>query len=255
MLQGKKVLIVGMMSERSIAYGIASKMFEHGAQLGFSSLPRFRSRVEKMSKDWSSFLINECDVTSDDEIANLVEEVKNSVGKIDVLIHSIAFAPRDHLESDLLENLTREGFRVSQEVSSYSLAALTKSLLPVMNDNGAICTLTYLGSERVVPHYNIMGPAKASLESMVRYLALACGDRNIRVNAVSSGPIKTPSAAGIKNMKQMVDVFAERSPIKKPVTADQVGNVCAFLCSDLASAVTGGVFYVDNGHNIMASCG
>ncbi len=249
-LSGKKALIVGVMSDRSIAYGVAKSMHEHGAQLGFSYLERFESRVKDLTADWSPFMLSACDVANDADIQKLADDVKETVGEIDILVHSVAFAPRDHLEGDFLQNLTRSGMQQAHDVSSYSLPLLTKALLPCMSDNGSILTMTYLGSSRAMSHYNVMGTAKASLESSVRYLALCCGKRGIRVNAVSSGPIRTASASGIKDLRDMIDHVAKNSPIAKPIDIDQVGNTCAFLASPLASGITGSIIYVDHGYHI-----
>ncbi len=250
MLSGKKVLVIGMMSERSIAYGVANAMHGLDAELGFSCMARFEDRIKKISEPWSPFMINVCDVSQDADIEKLASEVAKC-GKIDAIVHSIAFAPRDHLEGGILKNLTREGFQMAHDISAYSLAAVTKACLPHMNDNGAIVALTYLGSSKIIPNYNVMGPCKASLESMVRYLAYDCGKRGIRVNAVSAGPVRTPAASGIKNMGQMLSKVAACSPIKKTITTTQVGNVTAFLCSDMSSGITGEVIFVDNGYHAM----
>lgn len=250
MLKNKKVLIIGMMSERSIAYGVAKSMHGFGASLGFSCMERFQGRIEKISQPWSPFLLNVCDVSQDDEVERLAEQIAQQ-GKIDAIVHSIAFAPRDHLEGGILKNMTREGFLSAHDISVYSLAALTKACLPHMNDNGAIVALTYLGSSKIIPNYNVMGPCKASLESMVRYLAYDCGQRGIRVNAVSAGPVRTPAASGIKNMGTMLNRVAESSPIQKAITTEQIGNATAFLCSDLSNGITGEVIFVDNGYHAM----
>lgn len=252
MLKEKKVLVIGMMSERSIAYGVAKSMVGFGAQIGFSCMERFEERVKKISQDWNPFVLNVCDVSSDSDIANLAGAVA-SHGKIDAIIHSIAFAPRDHLEGGILKNITREGFLTSHNISVYSLAALTKALLPHMNDHGSIVALTYLGANKIIPNYNVMGPCKASLESLVRYLAYDCGERGIRVNAISAGPVRTPAASGIKDMGLMLKRVAASSPIQKPITTEQVGNTAAFLCSDLSSGITGEVIFVDNGYHAMGA--
>ncbi|MEC8383274.1 MAG: enoyl-ACP reductase [Pseudomonadota bacterium] len=251
MLAGKKALIVGLMSDRSIAYGVSDRLFAQGCKLGFSSMERFTERVTKLTEAWSPFMMHPCDVMSDDDIESLAKKVCDTVGKIDILVHSVAFAPRDHLEGTILSNLTREGISQAHEVSSHSLPLLTKALLPCINDNGSIITMTYLGASRVVPNYNVMGAAKASLEASVRYLACACGDRGIRVNAISAGPIRTPAASGIRDLRTMIDYVGSKSPIAKPITAEQVGDVCAFLSSDMASSITGSVIYADHGYHIM----
>ena len=250
MLKGKKVLIIGMMSERSIAYGVADAMHGFNANLGFSCMARFEERIKKMSQPWSPFMLNVCDVSKDEDIEKLAQDVAKT-GKIDAIVHSIAFAPRDHLEGGILKNLTREGFQTAHDISVYSLAAVTKACLPYMNDHGAIVALTYLGSSKIIPNYNVMGPAKASLESMVRYLAYDCGTRGIRVNAVSAGPVRTPAASGIKNMGKMLTRVASCSPIQQTITTTQIGNATAFLCYDLSSGITGEVLFVDNGYHAM----
>ena len=250
MLKEKKVLVIGMMSERSIAYGVANAMHGFEAQLGFSCMERFQQRVEKISQPWSPFMINVCDVSKDEQIEKLAKEVEQH-GKIDAIVHSIAFAPQAHLEGGILKNLTREGFLTAHDISVYSLAAVTKACLPFINDGGSIVALSYLGSSKVIPHYNVMGPCKASLESMVRYLAYDCGKRAIRVNAVSAGPVRTPAASGIKDMGMMLNRVANSSPIQRPITTTQIGNVTAFLCSDLSSGITGEVVFVDNGYHTM----
>ncbi|MEC8881908.1 MAG: enoyl-ACP reductase [Pseudomonadota bacterium] len=250
MLKDKKVLVIGMMSERSIAYGVAKSMHGFDAKIGFSCMQRFEERVKKISQDWNPFMVNVCDMAKDEDITNMAEEVARH-GKIDAIVHSIAFAPRDHLEGGILKNMTREGFLMSHDISVYSLAAVTKALLPHMNDNGSVVALTYLGSSKIIPNYNVMGPCKASLESMVRYLAYECGSRNIRVNAISAGPVRTPAASGIKDMGLMLNRVALSSPIKKPITTEQIGNTAAFLCSDLSSGITGEVVFVDNGYHAM----
>lgn len=250
MLKSKRVLVIGMMSERSIAYGVAKAMAGQEAELGFSCMERFQSRVEKISAPWSPFMVNTCDVASDDDIQKMADDIAK-IGKIDAIVHSIAFAPRDHLEGGILQNMTRSGFLTAHEISVYSLAAVAKACLPHMNDGGAIIALTYLGAGKIIPHYNVMGPCKASLESMVRYLAYECGQRNIRVNAISAGPVRTPAASGIKDLSVMLQRVARSSPIKKPITIEQIGNVAAFLCSDLASGITGEVIFVDNGYHAM----
>ena len=250
MLKGKNVLVIGMMSERSIAYGVAKSMHDFQANIGFSCMERFEQRVKKISKNWDPFLVNVCDMAKDEDIAKLAVDIE-AYGKIDAIIHSIAFAPRDHLEGGILKNMTREGFLTSHDISVYSLAAVTKALLPHMNDNASVVALTYLGSSKIIPNYNVMGPCKASLESMVRYLAYECGSRSIRVNAISAGPVRTPAASGIKDMGLMLNRVASSSPIQKPITTEQIGNVAAFLCSDLSSGITGEVIFVDHGYHAM----
>ena len=247
MLNKKKILVIGIMSDRSIAYGIAHAMNVQGAELGLSYLERFEDRVASLAEPWKPWLLKACDATNEDQIRDLVEAVKEKVGKIDGLVHSIAFAPKELLEGGFLDNMTREGFLQAHDVSSYSFSAFVKAFLPIMNEQGAFCTMTYLGSQRAIPNYNIMGVAKASLEASVRYLAMDCAKYDIRVNAVSAGPVRTPSAAGVKDMRAAIGRIANASMIKKRITIEQVGNVCSFLCSPLSSGITGEVIYVDNG--------
>ena len=253
MLQGKKVLIVGMMGEKSIAYGVAKAMYCQGAELGFSCMARFKPRLDGLCAHFDPWLVHATDLSDDQQIEDLAKAVVARVGKIDIIVHSVAYAPKDHLEGDYLDNLTREGFLQAHDISSYTLAALTKTFLRFINPDGAIITLSYMGAQRAMPNYNVMGVAKASLESQVRYLALACGKRAVRVNAVSAGPIRTASAAGVKGLRGMIDQVAKVSPRPQAVTTDEVGQACTFLCSDMASAVTGTVLYVDNGYNILGA--
>lgn len=252
MLKNKRILVVGMMSERSIAHGVAKAMHGFDADLGFSSMERFQSRIEKISAPWSPFLLNACDVTKDADIAALAEQVAAS-GKIDGIVHSIAFAPRDHLEGGVLDHITRDGFLAAHDVSVYSLAAITKALLPHMNDGASIVALTYLGANKIIPHYNVMGPCKASLESLVRYMAYDLGKRGMRVNAVSAGPVRTPAASGIKGLSTMLHKVAESSPIAQPISTAQIGNAVSFLSSDLSSGITGEVIFVDHGYHAMGA--
>lgn len=252
MLAGKTVLIVGMMSERSIAYGIAQAMHAQGARLIFSCMERFVPRVTEIAKQWQEdTLVIPCDLSKDEDIEALRLTIQSCGTMLDALVHSVAFAPRDHLEGGILDALTREGFRQSLDVSVYTCAALTKALLPHINKGGSVVALSYIGAQRAIEHYNIMGVAKAALESSVRYMARDCGKRGIRVNAVSAGPVRTASAAGIKGMSSMLSHVAERSPVPEPVTILQIGNVCAFLCSELAQCVTGEVVFADNGYHCV----
>lgn len=254
-LSGKRILITGLLSNKSIAAGIANAMHREGAQLAFTyQNERFKERVEKLAAEYDSTLVIPCDVANDDEITEAFKQLGAHWDSLDGLIHSIAYAPADQLEGSYDEVVTREGFRIAHDVSSYSLAALSKGALPLMQaakGQGSILTLTYLGAEKVVPSYNVMGLAKASLEANVRYLASSLGPKGIRVNAISAGPIKTLAASGIKDLKTMLSHHEEKAPLRKNVTADEVGNVAAFLCSDLASGVTGEITYVDAGYNIV----
>ena len=253
-LTGKKALVVGIASNRSIAYGIAGAMHREGAELAFSyANEKLKPRVEKFAAEFESDIVLPCDVTSDDEISALFEQLGERWDRLDALVHSVAFAPREALAGDYLENLDREGFRIAHDISSYSLAALSKAARPMMQDgNGSIITMSYLGSERALPNYNIMGVAKASLEANVRYLAAALGPQGIRVNSISAGPIKTLAAAGIGDFKKILDEVATNAPLRRNVTIEDVGNTGAFLCSDLAAGITGENIYVDSGYNIVS---
>jgi enoyl-[acyl-carrier protein] reductase I len=252
-LSGKKALIVGIASNRSIAYGIARAMHREGAELAFSyANDRLKSRVEKFAAEFESDIVLPCDVASDAEISDLFAQLGQRWQQLDALVHSVAFAPREALAGDYLENLDREGFRIAHDISSYSLAAMAKAARPLMqNTNGSIITMTYLGSQRALPNYNIMGVAKASLEANVRYLAAALGPEGIRVNSVSAGPIKTLAAAGISQFRRMMAHVEGTAPMRRSITPREVGDVAAFLCSDLASGVTGETTFVDAGYNIL----
>jgi enoyl-[acyl-carrier protein] reductase I len=253
-LAGKKALIVGIASNRSIAYGIAQAMHREGAELAFSyANDRLKPRVEKFAAEFDSDIVLPCDVSIDNEITGLFSQLGKHWGSLDIMVHSVAFAPREALDGDYLNNLDREGFRIAHDISSYSLAAMAKAGRSMMqNTNGAIITMTYLGSERALPNYNVMGVAKASLEANVRYLAAALGPEGIRVNSISAGPLKTLASAGIGSFKKILDEVATNSPLRRNVTIDQVGNTAAFLCSDLASGITGENIYVDSGYNIVS---
>ncbi len=251
-LNGKRALIVGLASNRSIAWGIAQAMHREGAELAFTyQNERLKPRVEKMAAECDSELTFPLDVTNDDEINAVFANLKQSWGYLDIIIHSVAFAPKEELEGDFLENVSREGFRIAHDISSFSFAALAKAGYPLMEGrNGALLTLSYLGAERVLQNYNIMGLAKASLEANVRYMASSLGPKGIRVNAVSAGPIRTLAAAGIKSFRAMLDYNQHNTPLRRNVTIEEVGNVAAFMCSDLASGMTGEITYVDAGYNI-----
>lgn len=253
-LAGKKALVAGIASNRSIAYGIAQAMHREGAELAFSyPNEKLQPRVEKFAEELGSSIVLPCDVTSDDDITGLFEQLGRHWDRLDALVHSIAFAPREALAGDYLENLDREGFRLAHDISSYSLTGMAKAARPLMqNGNAAIITMTYLGSERALPNYNIMGVAKASLEANVRYLAAALGPEGIRVNSISAGPIKTLAAAGIGDFKKILDEVETNAPLRRNVTIEDVGNVGAFLCSDLAGGITGENIYVDSGYNIVS---
>ncbi len=253
-LQNKNILITGLLSSRSIAYGIAKAMHREGAQLAFSYQgERIKDRVVDLAGEFDSKLVLPCDVASDGEIDALFAQLGNQWKGLDGIIHSIAFAPREALAGDYLDSVTREAFRIAHDVSSYSFAALAKAGLPMMQGrSAALLTLTYLGAERSFPSYNVMGLAKASLEANVRYMAQSLGPRGIRVNAISAGPIKTLAAAGIGSFGKLLAFSEKQSPLRRNVTIDEVGNTAAFLCSDLASGITGEITYVDAGFNTTA---
>lgn len=252
-LAGKRILITGLLSNRSIAYGVAKAARREGAELAFTyQNERFKERVTEMAGEFGSILAFPCDVASDAEIAALFSELGKKWNALDGLVHAIAFAPRDAITGDFLQGLSREAFRIAHDVSSYSFAALAKAALPLMQGRtGALVTLTYLGAERVVPGYNTMGLAKASLEASVRYLAANLGPKGVRVNAVSAGPIKTLAASGISGFGKILKYVAENAPLQRNVTTEEVGNVAAFLLSDLAAAVTGEIVYADAGFNTV----
>jgi enoyl-[acyl-carrier protein] reductase I len=253
MLQNKKALIVGAVSNRSIAYGIAQAMAAQGAEVALSyQNERLAERVQKLASTLGSDFTLQCDVTSDNEIKAMFEAITSKWGELDILVHSVAFAPQDQLQGSFVESVTREGFRIAHDVSSYSLAALAKEAMPLMKKSrGSIMTVTYLGSTRVFPNYNTMGPAKASLEATVRYLANSMGPHGIRVNSISAGPIRTLAASGISSFKKMLDYNKNTTPLRANVTTEQVGNASAFICSDLASGITGEIIHVDNGFHAV----
>lgn len=256
-LHGKRALIVGVASPRSIAWGIAEAMHEQGAELAFTfQNEKLLSRVEKIAEQTGSGIILPCDVASDAEINSVFSELHKHWDYYDILVHSVGFAPREQLEGDYMDVITREGFQIAHDISSYSFAALAKAGLPLMQGrNAALLTLTYMGSTRAMPSYNVMGLAKASLEANVRYMAQSLGPKGIRVNAISAGPIKTLAAAGIAQFRSMLAHVEETAPLRRTITPREVGNVAAFLCSDLASGITGETTFVDAGHNIIGMGG
>jgi enoyl-[acyl-carrier protein] reductase I len=253
-LAGKKILITGLLSNRSIAYGIAQACHREGAELAFTyQNERFTDRVTKMAADFDSSMVFACDVADDAQIAALFERLATSWDGLDGLVHSIAFAPGEALDGDFLDGLSREAFRIAHEVSAYSFPALCKAARPMMQGrNGSVLTLSYLGAVRALPNYNVMGLAKASLEASVRYLAASLGPQGIRANAVSAGPIKTLAASGIGNFGKLLAYNERNAPLRRNVTIQEVGNVAAFLLSDLASGVTGEITYVDGGFSQTA---
>ena len=252
-LANKRALIVGLASNRSIAWGIAQAMQREGAELAFTyQNEKLQDRVEKMAAELGSEIIVPCDVSSDEQIEKVFDHLDNYWDGLDIIVHSVAFAPREELEGDYLDTVTREGFRTAHEISSYSFAALAKAGRNMMEGrNGSLLTLSYLGAVRAMPNYNIMGLAKASLEANVRYMAYSLGPDGIRVNAISAGPIKTLAAAGITNFRRMLDEVEQNAPLRRNVSINDVGNTAAFLCSDLAAGITGDVIYVDSGYHIV----
>jgi len=249
LLSGKKVLVTGLLSNRSIAYGIARAARREGADLAFTYVgDRFKDRVTELAKDFESSAVYPCDVASDEQIAALIVSLRALWGGLDGLVHAIGFAQREAIAGELLDGLSREAFREAHDISAYSFPALAKAALPLMEGRGgALLTLTYLGSERVVPHYNTMGLAKASLEASVRYLAANLGPKGLRVNAISAGPIKTLAASGISGFGRILKFVEENAPMRRNVTIDQVGNAAVFLLSDLSAGVTGEILMVDGG--------
>ncbi len=252
-LNGKRALIVGVASNRSIAWGIAQAMRREGAELAFTYQgEKLKSRVEEMATECGSSLYFPCDVGDDAQIDTLMTDLGKRWDGLDIVVHSVAFAPREQLEGRFVDSVTREGFRMAHDISAYSFVALAKAAYPLMKGRqGALLTMTYAGAVRAIPNYNVMGPAKASLEASVRFLAQDLGPEGIRVNAISAGPIKTLAAAGISGFRGMLSKAEEASPLRRNVTIDEVGNVGAFLCSDLASGITGEITYVDAGYNIL----
>src|ERR1700709_2354265 len=247
-LTGKKLLITGVLSNRSIAYGIARACHAQGAELAFSYVgERFKERITEFAGDFGSSPIFDCDVGDDAQIAKLFQDLSGHWPKFDGFVHSIGFAPREAIAGDFLDGLSRESFRIAHDISAYSFPALAKAPLPQLRDKSALLTMTYLGAVRAVPAYNTMGLAKASLEASVRYLAANLGPKGIRVNGISAGPIKTLAASGIKGFGKLLGVFEENAPLRRTVTIEDVGNVAAFLLSDLSSGMTGEISYVDAG--------
>jgi enoyl-[acyl-carrier protein] reductase I len=252
-LQDKRILVTGVASNRSIAWGCAAAMHREGARIALTyQNDKLKGRVEEMAAQLGSDICLPLDVSSDSEIEACFAGLAERWDGLEAVVHSIAFAPRDQLEGDYVDAVTREGFATAHDISSYSFAALAKASRHLMSGrNGALVTMTYLGAVRAVPSYNVMGVAKASLEANVRYLAASLGPHGTRVNAVSAGPIRTLAAAGISDFRGMLKQVEERTPLRRNVTIEEVGNAAAFLCSDLASGITGDVLYVDTGYNIL----
>ncbi|MEC7860971.1 MAG: enoyl-ACP reductase [Pseudomonadota bacterium] len=252
-MKGKRALIVGLASKRSIAWGIAQAFAREGAELAFTyQNEKLKPRVEGMAAELNSTITFPLDVANDNEIEAVLPSIKRHWDNLNILVHSIGFAPRDQLSGTYVESVTREGFQIAHDISSYSLAALAKATFPIMQDqDSAILTLSYLGAVRAIPNYNVMGLAKASLEANVRFLAADLGQKGIRVNGVSAGAIKTLAAAGISDFRKMLSHMKKTSPLRRNVTPDDVGNAAAFLCSDLAAGITGEILYVDGGFNTI----
>ena len=256
-LEGKRALIVGVASNKSIAWGVAQAMHRQGADLAFTyQTERLRSRVEDFAAQCNSEITVPCDVQRDEEIRNVFNHLDDYWGHLDILIHSVAYAPRESLQGEYLDSVTRESFRIAHEISSYSFAALGNAARALMKGRaGAMLTLSYLGAVRTMPSYNVMGLAKASLEANVRYMAEGLGPEGIRVNAISAGPIRTLAASGVKDLRKFLGYVENTAPLRRNVTTEEVGNAAAFLCSDMASAITGEITYVDCGFNIMGMAG
>jgi enoyl-[acyl-carrier protein] reductase I len=250
-LNGRIAVVFGLANKRSIAWAIAQKLHESGCKLiiGYQN-DRMKQEAEGLLAELPGAEALQCDVSNDAEIASVFDDLKQRHGKLHILVHSVAFAPAEELKNDFLQT-TREGFRIAHDVSVYSLIALSRAAAPLMTEGGSIITMTYYGAEKVVPHYKVMGVAKAALEATVRYLAADLGKQNIRVNAISAGPIKTLAARGIGNLGDMLKYHADRAPLHRNTEQSEVGGTAAFLASDLASGITGEVIYVDSGYNIM----
>ncbi len=253
-LQGKRILVLGVASKLSIASGIAAAMHREGAELAFTYQgEKLKDRVLKFAEGWDSDRVYPCDVTSDKEISDLFSQLSDSWDGLDGIVHCVAFAPGNELNGNYVDVTTREGFRTAHEISSYSFVALAQAGRELMaGRNGSLLTLSYLGALRSLPNYNVMGLAKASLEANVRYMAASLGPEGTRVNGISAGPIKTLAAAGIKSFRKMLEYNAKQTPLRRNVTIEEVGNSAAFLCSDLASGISGEILYVDGGFNTTA---
>jgi enoyl-[acyl-carrier protein] reductase I len=252
-LAGKRALIVGLLSNRSIAYGIAEAMKREGAELAITyQTDKVKDRVTKLARDLGSTIVLPCDVSEDAQIDAMFRQLGQHWDGLDIIVHSVAFVPKAALDGDYLDCVTREYFRIAHDVSSYSFAALAKAAQPMMQGrNGSLLTVSYIGAERTLPNYNVMGLAKASLEANVRYMATSLGPKGIRVNAISAGPIRTLAAYGIGDFDKIFGFYEKHAPLRRNVTIEEVGNTAAFLCSDLASGITGEITYVDGGFNII----
>jgi enoyl-[acyl-carrier protein] reductase I len=256
-LAGKRALIVGVASNRSIAWGIANAMHREGAELAFTyQNDRLKGRIEELAATLNSEITVPCDVASDEQITGVFEHLDDYWDHLDILVHAVAYAPRELLEGEYMDTVTRDGFRIAHEISSYSFCALGNAARPMMQGRqGSMLTLSYLGAVRAMPNYNVMGVAKASLEANVRYMAQSLGPEGIRVNGISAGPIRTLAASGISGFRKFLDFVEKTAPLRRNVTIEDVGNVSAFLCSDLAAAITGEITYVDGGFSIVGMSG
>ncbi len=256
-LQGKKLLITGVLSNRSIAYGIAQACHREGAELAFTYVgERFKDRITEFAKEFNSELVFDCDVGSDEQIEALFADLGKTWPKFDGFVHAIGFAPREAIAGDFLDGLSRENFRIAHDISAYSFPAMAKAALPMLSPNAALLTLSYLGAMRALPNYNTMGLATASLEASVRYLAESLGKHGVRVNGISAGPIKTLAASGIKDFGKILNFVKENAPLRRNVTTEDVGNASAFLLSSLAAGITGEITYVDGGFSqVVAGMG
>jgi enoyl-[acyl-carrier protein] reductase I len=253
LLKNKRILITGLANKYSIASGIAAAMHREGAELAFTyQNERLLKNLTPLAEEYGSNILIECDVASDESIENTFKELSKKWDKFDGFVHSIGFAPADQLEGNFVDVTTREGFKIAHDISSYSFTALAKASKPMLNNSSALLTLTYLGAIQTIPNYNVMGLAKASLEANTRFLAASMGSDNVRVNAISAGPIKTLAASGVKNFRKMLSQHSSRAPLGRTVTIEEVGNTAAFLCSDYASGITGEITYVDAGFNTAA---
>jgi enoyl-[acyl-carrier protein] reductase I len=251
-LAGKRILLTGLLSNRSIAYGIAQACKREGAELAFTYVgDRFKDRITEFATEFGSNLVFPCDVADDAQIDALFASLKEHWDSLDGLVHSIGFAPREAIAGDFLDGMTRENFRIAHDISAYSFAALAKAAQPMLSDNAALLTLSYLGAEKAIPNYNTMGLAKASLEASVRYMAEDLGKKDIRVNAISAGPIKTLAFAGIADSRYLLKWNEYNSPLRRNVTTEEVGSTALFLLSDLGKAVTGECLHVDAGYHVV----
>ena len=255
-LAGKRIMVVGIASNRSIAYGIAKAMHREGAELALTyQNDRLKKRVDKIAAELGSSIVIPCDVASDENIDATINELKTHWDSMDGVVHAVAFAPKEQLEGSIVDNTTREGSMIAHDISAYSFLALARYARPMLKENSALLTLSYLGAAAAVPNYNIMGMAKASLEAAVRLMASDLGPQGIRVNAISAGPIRTLAAAGIGDFRKMLDHVAANAPLRRNVSIDDVGNAAAFLCSDLANGITGEITYVDSGYSTVGMSG